>query len=153
MAEKEAWEKKFRSELRGGTINHLIARRIVMSDEFGSPKVVIDGFNITGAIELADPIENTGMIPLLDNTTHVRAPLLIIAENVIDEALDIIVVNKLQGILKVVAIKVRFQKKEKGYASTCCYPDRILWIEGEVVVDKVKASQWEIGDNTTTDKL
>uniref|UniRef100_A0A453ADJ5 RuBisCO large subunit-binding protein subunit alpha, chloroplastic n=3 Tax=Aegilops tauschii subsp. strangulata TaxID=200361 RepID=A0A453ADJ5_AEGTS len=64
--------------------------------EFENARVLITDQKITSIKEI---------IPLLEQTTQLRCPLFIVAEDITGEALATLVVNKLRGIINVAAIK------------------------------------------------
>jgi len=77
-----------------------------------SPHFVTDPENMVCELEKPyilvheDKISNVAkLVPLLEKTAKSRRPLLIIAEDVESEALAMLVVNKLKGILQVAAVK------------------------------------------------
>jgi chaperonin GroEL len=81
---------------RGYLSPYFITSPEKMNVVFENPFILICDKKISGMKE---------MLPLLDKITKTDDPLLIIAEEVEGEALAVLVVNKLRGVIKVAAVK------------------------------------------------
>ncbi|KAI5386344.1 variant 3, ribonucleotide-diphosphate reductase subunit rnr1, partial [Lathyrus oleraceus] len=77
----------------------------VISKSAGGIGVSVHNIRAYGSYIRGTNGTSNGIIPLLEKTTQLRAPLLIISEDIAGEALATLVVNKLRGILNVAAIK------------------------------------------------
>lgn len=81
---------------RGYLSPYFITNPEKMTVVFENPYILIYDKKISGMKE---------MLPVLDKVTQTSEPLLIISEDVEGEALAVLVVNKLRGVLKVAAVK------------------------------------------------
>ncbi|CAL9059241.1 unnamed protein product [Musa banksii] len=75
---------------------HFITNQDKSIVEFENAKVLVTDQKVTNVRDI---------VPLLEKTTQLSVPLLIIAEDISSEVLATLVLNKLQGILNVAAIK------------------------------------------------
>jgi len=81
---------------RGYLSPYFITNPEKMNVVFERPYILIYGQKISGMKEL---------LPLLDKISQSNEPMLIIAEDVEGEALAVLVVNKLRGVIKIAAVK------------------------------------------------
>lgn len=75
---------------------HFITNQDRSIVEFENAKVLVTDQKVTSIKDI---------VPLLEKTAQLSVPLLIIAEDISSEVLATLVLNKLQGVLNVAAIK------------------------------------------------
>eukprot|EP00904_Undaria_pinnatifida_P014037 jgi/Undpi1/9764/HiC_scaffold_27.g12220.m1 len=81
------------------------------------------------------------LIPLLEAMVQAKEPLLIVAEDIVGEALSALVVNKMRGVLDVVAVKApSFGERRKNYLQDIAIATGSTYIAEEVglTLDQVK---------------
>lgn len=76
--------------------SHFITNQERSVVEFDKAKVLVTDQKISTVKEI---------IPLLEKTTQLSIPLLIIAEDISKQVLETLVVNKMQGLLNVAVVK------------------------------------------------
>lgn len=75
---------------------HFITNQEKSIVEFDNAKVLVTDQKISNVKEI---------VPLLEKAMQLSAPLLIIAEGITTQVLETLIVNKMQGLLRVAAIK------------------------------------------------
>ena len=81
---------------KGYMSSHFITNQEKSIVEFDNAKVLVTDQKISVVKEI---------VPLLEKTTQLSVPLLIIAEDISREVLETLVVNKRQGLLNVAVVK------------------------------------------------
>ncbi|XP_068309705.1 chaperonin 60 subunit alpha 2, chloroplastic-like [Pyrus communis] len=81
---------------KGYMSSHFITNQEKSLVEFDKAKVLVTDHKISTVTEI---------VPLLEKTTQLSVPLLIIAEDISKQVLETLVVNKKQGLLKVAVVK------------------------------------------------
>lgn len=114
--------------------------------EMINPRVLVTDNNIKSLHDL---------LPLLEEVLKVKAPLFIVAEDVSGEALNALVLNKLRGVLDVVAIKApSFGDRRKAYLQDIAIATGATYVSDEVGVslDQVTVAMLGHADRVVVSK-
>ncbi|CAB1116674.1 HSP60 [Ectocarpus sp. CCAP 1310/34] len=114
--------------------------------EFKNPKILVTDKKIDQVNDL---------IPLLEAMVQAKEPLLIMAEDVVGEALSALVVNKMRGVLDVVAVKApSFGERRKNYLQDIAIATGSTYVAEEVglTLDQVKIEMLGTADRVVVMK-